>query len=483
MPLCLKLLILYGLKLSLKTQKHISLTRSIGSMAGFTVVAGSMLGVGIFLFPPAIAAEVNSFGLYFFIWILGGVFAFTGSTACGELGAMLPHAGGDYIFQREAFGRSAAFAAGWVLFGAIFCGSIAGMSVAVFQYQVTALTNYELMTPVSHTIHIPIANLLATGLIILLTVINDGGTRMAVRLQIVFTLIPIILLLLLGFYVLTFNPSTELVTPQLKPRSFSIYGLITAFLLVNFAYSGWLNIIYVAGEVKNPGRNIPKAMFRATVAITLLYCLLCATFVFTMGYDNLASLKHTDAGTGMARYLNSSLIATLVPVTIAIAIVTSLNASILTGSRVAFAMAQDKAFWSGAAKLSSRFKVPRRALWTQAGISIILVLTGSFSAIIEMASIAMLVTGSMTVLSLFVLRYKKPDTFRPYLATGYPWVPGTYLLLSTVALMGTIKQAFSAGGINGLYPFLGVGILLITFVGHRIYYKFKGSVSAKETQT
>lgn len=467
----------------MKAQKQISLTRTIGSMAGFTVVAGSMLGVGIFLFPPAIAAEVNSIGLYFFVWILGGVFAFTGSTACGELGAMLPHAGGDYVFQREAFGRSAAFAAGWVLFGAIFCGSIAGMSVAVFQYQISALTNYELMAPVGHTIPIPKANLLATGLIIFVTVVNNAGTRMAVRMQTAFTLIPIILLLLLGFYVLAFNPSTKLATPQLKPKSFSFSGIVTAFLFVNFAYSGWLNIIYVAGEVKNPGRNIPKAMFSATFAITLLYCLLCATFVFTMGYDNLASLEHTDAGTGMAKYLNSSLIATLVPITIAIAIVTSLNASILTGSRVAFAMAQDKAFWSGAAKLSHRFRVPRRALWTQAGISIILVLTGSFRAIIEMASIAMFVTGSLTVFSLFVLRYKKPDAFRPYLATGYPWVPGIYLLLSTVALMGAIKQAFSNGGINALYPFLGVGILLITFVGHKIYAKFKDSASDKETHT
>ncbi|WP_026473742.1 APC family permease [Alkaliflexus imshenetskii] len=454
-------------------QKEITLRRTIGPLAGFTVVAGSMLGVGIFLFPPAIAAEVNSLGLFFLVWIMGGVFAFSGSTACGELGAMLPHAGGDYVFQREAFGHSTAFAAGWVLFGAIFCGSIAGLSVALFQYQISALVNYDLMAPVSHSIPIPMANLLATALIVLLTIVNDAGTRIAARLQIVFTLLPVMLLLLLGLFALAFNPSTELVTPRLRPQSFSFQGLITAFLYVNFAYSGWLNIIYVAGEVKNPGRNIPKAMFRATFAITLLYCLLCAAFVFTMGYDNLASLHHTDAGTGMARYLNSSLLAILVPVTIAIAVVTSLNASILTGSRVAFAMAQDKAFWSGAAKLSHRNNVPRRALWTQAGISIILVLTGSFHAIIEMASIAMFVTGSLTVLSLFVLRHKKPDAVRPYLATGYPWVPGIYLLLSTIALMGTINQAFGADGMNGFYPFLGVGILVVAFWGHRIYHKGK----------
>ncbi|ASB49693.1 APC family permease [Alkalitalea saponilacus] len=445
----------------------VRMPRVIGPMAGFTVVAGSMLGVGIFLFPSAVASETGSLLMFFLIWLLGGLFAYSGAVACGELGAMLPKAGGDYVFQKEAYGDSVAFASGWVLFVTIFGGSIAGMAVAVFQYQISALSGLDMMANIAPGIPLQKANFFAVLLILLITAINYAGTRIAARTQILFTLIPILFLIFLAGYAVlsgwSVRPDQSI---QIWDSSVSAGGVITAFLFVNFAYSGWLNIIYVAGEVKDPGRNIPKSMTWATVVVTVLYVLMCAAFVFSLGFEGLSSLKNMDAGTAMARALNSPVMANLVLITITVAIVTSLNATILTSARVAFAMAKERAFWAGAARLN-KMKVPGRALWVQAIFAIFLVLTGSFYAIIEMASIAMFITGSLTVLALFVLRVKQPNRFRPYKATGYPWLPVIYLLFSAVALLGAVRQAFLTDGISGFYPFMGVAVLILAYIGHR----------------
>jgi len=457
---------------SFKNQKTAT-PRSIGQLAAFTIVAGSMLGVGIFLFPAPVAAEVNSLGLFFLVWLVGGLIALSGASACGELGAMLPQAGGDYVFQREAFGPSMAFAGGWVLFGAIFCGSIAAMAVALFQYQVSTLIGFDLMTSTGILNQMPFANLLAVALIISLTLVNTLGTRLSMWIQVILTLVPVVALLIIGIFALSNNPMTGLPVPSAKPDSFSLQGLVTALLYVNFAYSGWISIVYIAGEVKKPGKNIPRAMFRGTFAIILIYMFLTATFVFTLGYDKLASLYNIDAGTALAGVMGSKTIGIIVTLTIGLAIITSLNASILAGSRVAYAMARDGAFWKGASKLSKIGVVPRRALWFQAAIAIILVLTGSFNAIIEMTSIAMFITGSITVTSLFVLRRSRPLAARPYRSTGYPWLPAIYLAFSLIALGVTAHKALTGDNMKTLFPFLGVGILIVAFTGHKLYSIFK----------
>jgi APA family basic amino acid/polyamine antiporter len=444
----------------------------MGLLSSFAIVAGSMLGVGIFLLPSSIAFEVNSAYIFFIIWIIGGVIAVSGAVSCGELGAMLPRAGGDFTFQLEAFGPSVAFASGWVLFIAIFCGSIASMAIAVFQFQVSTLIGFDLTVSVSESIPIPISSLLAIALILLITIINDIGTRVAAGTQIAFTLAPILLLLGLSVYALFFEhiePTMELKMGKIK--DFTLGGGISALLFVNFAYSGWLNIIYVAGEVKNPGRNIPVSMFLAIITITALYCILCASFIVVLGFDGLASLTNVDAGTAMANALGSPFIAKLIMISIAVAILTSINATVLSSSRVAYAMAKRGAFWSGAAKLSDNSNVPRHALWIQAFLSSFLVLTGSFHILIEMTSIAMFITGGLTVLSLFVLRNKKPNTIRPYKANGYPWFPGIYLLFSFIIVIASVRKAFLSNQNSAVFPFAGVFVMIILFIGHWLVTK------------
>ncbi len=444
--------------------------RVIGPLAGFAVVAGSMLGVGIFLFPGKIAFEINSVPIFFMFWILGGLFALAGSVACGELGAMIPKSGGDYVFQREALGSSTAFASGWVLFVAIFCGSIASLSVAVFQYQGSALAGKDLMQPAGG-LPFSWAQLLALALIIVITAINHVGAKVSAVTQIFLTLTPIAVLTLLAIWVLGASPQTVTSPPAQKAgaSTLTIAGLAASFLYINFAFSGWINIIYVSGEVKDPGKNIPRSMVSAVFGVTGLYVLLCVAFISVLGFNGLAALGWTDAGTGTAQALGSKVLETGVLVLIAVAIVTSINATVLASARVAYAMGKGGAFWKGAAALSGPRKVPRRALWLQAALASGFVLTGTFEEIVKMTSVAMFITGTLTVLSMFVLRYTRPDAPRPYKANLYPYLPGLYVVLSMLAVAATLWDAVRKGGADAYYPLIGLGVLIAAFAGHFLY--------------
>jgi APA family basic amino acid/polyamine antiporter len=449
--------------------KQTAPARVLGGLAAFSIVAGSMLGVGIFLFPGQIALGVGSSTAFLLLWLVGGAMALSGAVACGELGAMLPRAGGDYVFQREAFGASLAFASGWVLFAAVFCGSIASLAVAVFQYQLSALSGLALGEWIG-PLGLTATQLLAGASIVAVTALNAAGARPSARLQTAATLIPISALTVIAVSALLFAaPEAPAIAAAAGASDAGTAGLTKGFLFVYFAYAGWPNIIYVAGEVRDPGVNIPRSMLLAVGAVTGLYLLLCSSFLQVLGLGGLAALgrEWIDAGTGLARALGSEPLEKAILVAIAIAIVTSINATILGGSRVAYAMAADGAFWSGAAALDRR-GVPARALWLQCGLALVYVATGTFDAIIEMTSLAMLVTGGLTVASLFVLRRSQPDAARPYRAAGYPWLPAFYLVLVAVVFATKAQSAAASDEPAASLPFVGLAILALAYAAHRI---------------
>lgn len=426
-----------------------------------------MLGVGIFLMPTQVAQNVNSVTLFLAMWFIGGLMAFAGSVACGELGTMMPQAGGDYVFQRRAYGPSMAFASGWVLFGAIFSGSIASMSVAVFQYQIGPLLGVDLMAPVVGGI--TAAQLCAIALIALLTFLNDAGTRVSVSVQTVLTLLPIATLVVVAVYALSVaQPVKEVVAEAAATdTTLTLAGIAAAFLAVNFAYSGWLNIIYVAGEVRNPGRDVPRAMLWGTAIVTGLYLLLCLAFVSVLGLGGVAALGWTDAGSGLAAALGKPWLATTTLIVIAVAIVTSLNATVLASARVGYAMANDGAFLRAASVLSGPRRVPRLALWIQALIASVLVVSGTFEEVVKMTSVAMFVTGALTVSAVFVLRRREPNTPRPYRALLYPWLPGFYVLAAVAVIIIELTNMFS-GKDNAWFPLLGLALFALAYIGHRL---------------
>jgi APA family basic amino acid/polyamine antiporter len=446
--------------------------RVIGGMAGFAIVAGSMLGIGIFLSPPVVASNTSSVAAFFGMWLLGGLVSLAGAVACAELGTMMPRAGGDYVFQYEAYGPSIAFASGWVLFAAIFCGSIAAMAVALCTYQVPVLLGVDLSTDLlvlPYGMTITGARALALALVPALTLLNLRGTQPSARTQTVLTVAPIICFVAMSLYAITlYAPPLDQSALQgsaaPSDSDWTLHGLVTAYMAVYFAYSGWINIIYVAGEVSEPQRNIPRALIGGTIAVTLLYLLLCTGFVQVLGFAGLSTAG--EAGTATAGLLAGDAGRIAITLVIATALLASINATVLGGARVAYAMALRGAMWPKLATVGEEHHVPNSALWMQAAISCLLILSGRFDQLLSMVSLAMVVTGSLTVGAVFVLRRKLPAADRPYLATGYPWLPGFYIAASLVVIAVMLREAISNEP-SAWYPLLGLIMLVLMYALHR----------------
>ncbi len=441
--------------------------RVIGALGAFALVAGSMIGIGIFLSPPIVAAHVDSVGLFLALWAFGGVTALAGAVACAELGTMMPWAGGDYVIQNEAFGPSVAFASGWILFGAIFSGSIAVMTVGVCTYQLPVLLGTDLSVemfslPWSHAV--TRAEFAALLLVPALTILNTLGAQPSVRTQSVLTIAPIAAMLVLAAAAIA-RGRVGLPLPDASPVAISVtrQGLATAYMAVYFAYSGWINVIYVAGEVAEPQRNIPRALISGTICITVLYLLLCFGFLRVLGIEGLLGVG--EAGTAIAGILAGEPGRLTATVLIASALLASINATVMGGARVAYAMGERGAGWPILGTINSRTGVPNRALWAQAVISCGLILSGRFEQLYSLVSLTMLITGSLTVASLFVLRARKPDADRPYRATAYPLLPGIYLVSSGVAVAVMLEAALS-GKSGAWYPLVGLFAFALLWGSH-----------------
>ncbi|MEE2677605.1 MAG: amino acid permease [Myxococcota bacterium] len=440
--------------------------RVIGPLGGFAIVAGSMLGIGIFLSPPIVAKYVAEPLPFLLVWVAGGLTALAGAVACGELGTLFPRAGGDYVFQYEAYGQSVAFASGWTLFAAIFCGSIATMSVGLCTYQLPTLLGIDLAAyalPLPGGAMLDGTRLAAIVLVVALTLLNVRGARPSAGTQAALTLVPIGALVVFSLWALLRGGAPPPVEAAAVP-ALTLGGIVLAYNAVYFAYSGWINVIYVGGEVREPQRNIPRSLVLGTLAVTALYLLLCIGFLRVLGPAGVADAG--EVGSATAGVLGGPGLRLALTVLIASALVASINGTVLGGARVAQAMAERGALWSRLAALDPERKTPRRALWLQAALSILLVASGQFEELLHLVSLTMVLTGTLTVGCLFVLRRTRPKTHRPYRATGYPWLPGLYVV-SSLVVIGIMLQRAVVGEPGAWYPLLGLAIFAAAYLGHR----------------
>jgi APA family basic amino acid/polyamine antiporter len=249
----------------------------------------------------------------------------------------------------------------------------------------------------------------------------------------------------------------------------SLKNLVLAYMPIFFAYSGWNVVIYVGGEVESPGKMIPRALIAGLCAITALYALLCLAFVHALGMDGLRALGEAvdEAGSKTAAVFIGEYGQLGMTVLMIIALLTATNGNTLTGGRIAFAMARDGSFWSGAGRLSRR-GTPAAALWIQALLTIALIFTGTFNQLWQICGIAMIMSGCLNVLALFTLRVRQPSANRPYRATLYPWFPALYLLANMLVIGMTAYGAMypGEGDEPDWLPLLGVGLFVIVASGH-----------------
>jgi APA family basic amino acid/polyamine antiporter len=394
------------------------------------------------------------------VWIAGGVLAFAGAMAYAELAALRPRAGGEYVYLREAFGPAAAFLTGWTSFVAGFSGAVAASAVGFASYlgrfvPLAADSRPLLALPLGPvTLTVSPQALFAIGAIALLSLVHVRGVGPGRVLQNVLASLKVTaLLLLIG---LGFSLGDGRVSHFTEGAGHvSAAGWVLALVPVMFSYSGWNAAAYVAEEVRDPARFVPRALGLGTVAVVIVYGLLNVLYVYSMPVGELATLQMSVVDVIADRLFGpvaGSVIAGLTMVSIA----ASISAMTFAGPRVYYAMARDGVFLRVAGRVHPRWRTPAASIVAQAAWSSVLVLTGGFSQLIEYTGFAVVLFSGIAGVALFVLRRQVPDEPRPFRAWGYPWAPALFVGASALIVMNAVWRTPGPSGAGLLIILAGL---------------------------
>jgi APA family basic amino acid/polyamine antiporter len=443
------------------TQKP-SLVRGLSLLDSVLLLVSGIIGSSIFLTAKDIAGPLPNPKLFFLVWVLGGLISLCACVAFAELGSMFPDSGGQYIYLREAYGDLVAFLYGWMLFAVANGGTIAALSVAsaaymgniipaISQEHVISTTNIPYVT-LSHghlvwpafTIVFTRAHAAGLVLIVALTCVNVFGLRWGALLQNVSTwtkFTAMSIFVVLGFSIgkghwANFSTHTSGgwtmgATPGQLISALGI-GLIAVF----WAYDGWVYITWVAGEVKEPRRNVPLAMVLGVLAVGAIYIAMNATYVYAMPLSEIA--KYETIAHAAASALFSPGAAVWLSATIAVSCFSAAATCTLSGARVYLAMAQDGVFFRRMAVIHPKWRTPALSLIGQGIWAALLTMSGRYDQLYTYVIFGMVLSYTLTVIGLFVLRWRRPDIPRPYRCAGYPWLPGIYVLVGAAWTLNTI---------------------------------------------
>jgi basic amino acid/polyamine antiporter, APA family len=426
-----------------------TLVRGLSLLDSVLLLVGGIIGSSIFLTAKDIAGALPHPVLFLLVWILGGLISLCACFAFAELGSMFPDSGGQYIYMREAFGDLAAFLYGWMLFAVANGGSIAALSVASAAYLggiIPAISQNHVVFSQAGVV-VTRAHVVAVISIVVVTWINVIGLRRGALLQNFATwakFIAMAAFVLLGFSVgkgdwrhftashwtSAHGLSMGLGTGQL----FSAFGV--ALIAVFWAYDGWVYITWVAGEVKSPRRNVPLAMVLGTLAVGLIYVSMNMVYVYALPLSEIA--QHETIAHAAASALFSPRAAAWLSIMIAVSCFGAMASLVLSGSRVYFAMARDGAFFQSMAKIHPKWRTPAFSLIGQGVWACLLTVSGRYDQLYTYVMFGMVLSYTLTVAGLFILRAKRPDTPRPYRCTGYPWLPAIYVLIGSAWTLNTI---------------------------------------------
>jgi len=476
--------------------------RGLGLLDSTMIVIGSMIGSGIFIVSADIARTVGSPGLLLVVWLITGLITVTGALSYGELAGMMPHAGGQYVYLREAYNPLVGFLYGWTSFLVIQTGTIAAVAVAFARFTavlVPSLGEQNILLQIGK-FHLSAAQLFAILSIIVLTYVNSRGLREGKFVQNVFTIAKtaaLIGLILLGILI---GRNAQAIDANLahfwdatwtsmsKGKIVSVESLSGLMLLAAvgtsmvgslFSSDAWNNITFTAGEVINPKRNIPLSLALGTGIVTLLYILANVAYILVLPV--LGSPDATDllgrgiqfassdrVGTAAVTMVFGEPAAVIMAVLIMVSTFGCNNGLILAGARVYYAMAKDGVFFQKVGELSDR-SVPTTALIIQGIWASLLCLSGTYGDLLDYVIFAVLVFYILTVIGIFILRKKRPDAERPYKAFGYPVLPALYVLCASAIAVDLLifKTEYSGSG------------LLIVLLGIPVFYIWKKFTAAR----
>jgi APA family basic amino acid/polyamine antiporter len=434
------------------------LVRGLRLFDATTIIVGSMIGSGIFIVSADMARALHSPGLLIASWVIAAVMTILAALSYAELAAAMPHAGGQYVFLREAFGSPFGFLYGWTLFLVIQTGTIAAVVVAFskfFGLFVPWVSASRILVPLPFGYHVSSQHLVAIAVLTILTGVNCRGLREGATVQNIFTVAKVggLLVLVVVGFVLPANPAAVRENlGNVFPDSINLAMLaILGGTLVGslFASDAWNNVTFTGSEVVNPRRNLPLSLLIGTALVSVIY--ICTNFVYLkiLPLSAIAAAPEDRVGTLAAQGLMGSWGMVFVNLAILIATFGCANGMILAGARVYYAMASDGLFFQRVARISPRWHTPAFSLVIQAIWTSILVLSGTYSDLLDYVIFAALLFYVLTVCGLFVLRKKRPDLDRPYKAWGYPVLPGLYILMASLVMVDLlwVKPKFTWPGL------------------------------------
>ena len=405
------------------------LQRKLGLLDATTLLVGSMIGSGIFIAPSLMAKNVAAPGVYLGLWVLGGAWTLLGAFSYGELAAMMPQAGGQYVYLRRALGPLMGFLYGWTLLLVIQSGFAAAVSIAFAKYlgiflpfigETKVLLRFGGMS-------ISSAQLTAVGVIALLTWINTRGVETGAQVQNLFTVLKVgalLLLTLLGFAI--GRGSFDNFAPLWSGEVPHVPGAVEAGFLAAlgvaiskalFSYDAWNTVTFAAAEIRNPGRNLPRALIYGTLVTTLTYTAAAAVYMYLVPLDRMALVPENRIATEVARILFGQVGTLFIAAAILISTFGCVNGMLLGGARVLYAMAEDGLLFRAAGQLNER-RSPHVALYLLGGWSAVLALSGRYDDLLTYTTFASLLFNATTVACIYVLRRRLPAVERPYRTWG-----------------------------------------------------------------
>jgi len=460
---------------------------TLGLLDATMIVAGSMIGSGIFIVSADISRNVGSAGWLIVVWLITGFMTLTAALSYGELSAMFPKAGGQYVYLKESYNPLTGFLYGWSFFAVIQTGTIAAVGVAFCKFAGYFFPSLELVEAnilfSIGSLHIYTAQIVSILMIMLLTYINTKGVQGGKMIQTTFTvtkLLSLFGLIIFGFIMLkpevwsanwtnawqmqklVHNGAavafdTTIIIPLLGAAA---VGAIAASMVGSiFSSDAWNNVTFIAGEIKNPQKNIGLSLLLGTLIVTIIYVSTNLMYLGVLPLNDIAFAKADRVAVAASNVIFGNIGTYVIAAMIMISTFGCNNGLILAGARVYYTMAQDGLFFKKAGVLNKN-AVPEWALWAQCVVASLLCLSGKYGDLLDMVSFIVVIFYVLTIAGIFILRKNRPDMERPYKAIGYPILPAIYILLgiSFCVLLIIYKPEFTWPG------------LIITLIGIPLYF-------------
>ena len=422
------------------------LKRGFGLSTSTYVVIASMVGTGILVSPGYMMASLRNYPVIFGLWALGGLLALCGALCVAELAAALPQAGGEYVYLREAYGPMPAFLSGWTSFFVGFSAPLAVVGYVAASYLLTPFQLAENETG-------QLVKIAAAVIIVAVTLPNLVGHRQSAWTQNLTTILKLVLFVVLVVAAFLFGDGDLVHISQGQPiGKVGLGTAATQLFYVMFAYSGWNAASYMAGEVKNPSKTLPRSLLLGTGLVIVLYLALNLTFAYAVpladvGFDNAEQIPQIAV-----RNLFGAQTSSVFNVVLGLTFLSTVSAFIITGPRIYYAMAKDGLFPSLAGHVSPKGRVPIYAMIAQSACAIIILFVTDFHNLYQYASVGLSVFAVLFIGAVYVLRWRRPDMERPFRLPGYPVVPAIFLVVILFMTVFAFKQwpkpsAYSLGSI------------------------------------